>query len=345
MPRIDSEKLARITALFLEAAGAPVEIAQGVAGVMLRADLAGHHTHGFRMMLDYVSQISQGIIDPAKRPTVKSHTETRVLVDGQHGFGHVTAQLLVEEVAERTKASGVAVGAAINCNHVGRVGEWAEYGASLGCITFVVVGDAGPTTAPYGGAEGRWGTNPIAFAAPTDSESPMLLDFATSAVATGKVAEAHAVKRPIPEGWVLGQDGRTSTNAIDLFRGGVLLPFGGHKGSALGLMVQMLTTNLTGEYTIEPSRSEMLLIGIDPGVFIERGDFKAATGATLDRVRTTRPAEGFREVLAPGDPEQRAKASQKRRGVRIEREWMDTILRTAAELDLDPNEIAQIMAA
>ncbi len=343
MPRFDPERIARIAARVLEAAGAPTEIAEGVAGALIRSDLAGHHSHGVRMLPDYVGQIGEGIIDPAQRPMVKLATGARVLVDGQCGFGQAAAQLLVEEVAGKAESTGVAIGAAIRCNHVGRVGEWAEYGASLGCITFIAIGDASATTAPFGGAEGRWGTNPLGFAAPTGEGPPMLLDFATSAVAAGKVAEVRAAKRPVPAGWILDREGRPSTEAADLFRGGVLLPFGGHKGSALGLMVQLMTANLTGEYTTEPSRSEMLMIGIDPAVFGPREKFEEATRATLDRVRNTRPAEGFRAVLAPGDPEQRAKTSQRRRGVLIDWTGWQAVLDAADEVEIEPAEIKELV--
>ena len=158
------------------------------------------------------------------------------------------------------------------------MGEWVELAAASDIIAIMTVG--GPSdivTAPFGGAETALSTNPIAAGVPAGSRDPMILDYATSAQAVGKIRIAQARGLQMPENSILDSDGNPSTDPDDFFDGGLLLAFGGHKGYALSILVDALGSGLTGsEQTDRYHKLGAVLIGIDPGVFRPRDEYGAA---------------------------------------------------------------------
>ncbi|MBM4438248.1 MAG: Ldh family oxidoreductase, partial [Actinobacteria bacterium] len=181
---------AAVTRIFV-AAGAPSDIAAKVAGWLVNSDLSGHTSHGVGFVPSYVESMRTGAVVPAERPQILAETATTLLLDGRCGFGLLAADLLVRTLADKARAIRLAMGGIVRANHIGRLGEWAELGAELGVLLFLTYGHEGRLVAPYGGAEGRFGTNPIAFGAPTGDGAPIALDIATSVVAGGKLRVAQ----------------------------------------------------------------------------------------------------------------------------------------------------------
>ena len=141
----------------------------------------------------------------------------------------------------------------------------------------------------------------------------MILDFATSAQAVGKIRIAQARGAPLPENSILDSEGNPSTDPNAFFDGGLLVPFGGHKGSALSILIDALGSGLTGaELTDRYNKLGVILIGIDPAVFRPRDEYGAAVDGLFDRVTRVQTAPGFDEVLIPGEPERRSRAEQHR---------------------------------
>jgi uncharacterized oxidoreductase len=173
------------------------------------------------------------------------------------------------------------------------------------------------------------------------------MDFATSAVAYGKLVLARDAGAEIPVGQILDKQGRPSTNPEDLWDGGVMLPFGGHKGYGLCLMAEILGSNLTGavERTIPASRMGVFGLAIDPDAFGVGEGYFEATQATLGRVRNTRPAAGFTEVLVPGDPERRCRRAAAHGVIELADTTWGLLLDTAAELGLDPADLTRMAAS
>src|SRR5918911_5007858 len=218
-----------------------------------------------------------------------------------------------EPVARRVGIAG-----AVRCNHIGRVGEYSEMAAQSGVVAFVTTGGfggRGGRAAPFGGREGVLGTNPLSFGFPGRQGTAMLVDFATTAVAAGKIQVARAKGEPLPPGAILDRDGNPTTNAEDFYQGGVMLPFGGHKGYSLALVVELLGRVMTGADDFAEGerggavygRSGALVVAIDPGIFRDRDAFARGVDETLARVRAVPPAPGFDEVMVPGDPETRTR--------------------------------------
>ncbi len=324
------------------AAGSPTEIADAVARSLVLADLSGHPSHGVMRIPDYVTYIDEGLVDPGVRPSINHVKANAVFVDGHWGFGQITAADAVAEVVKLAKASGIAMAGMMNCNHVGRVGEWAELAAESDVLAIMVVG--GPSdivTAPFGGAETALSTNPMAAGVPAGSRDPMILDFATSAQAVGKIRIAQARGQPMPENSILDSSGNPTTDPDDFFDGGLLLPFGGHKGSALSILIDALGSGMTGsELTDRYHKLGAILIGIDPAVFRPRDEYGAAVDGLFDRVTGVRSAPGFDEVLIPGEPERRARAEQRSTGIEVAPATLQTLLDTAEKLGIDAGALS-----
>ena len=337
MPQFTSSVLEQYGRDVFTAAGSPPDIADAVARSLVLADLSGHPSHGVMRIPDYVSYIDEGLVDPRVRPSVRQATANAVFVDGHWGFGQITAAEAVAEVVKLAKASGIAMAGMMNCNHVGRVGEWVELAAASDVIAIMTVG--GPSdivTAPFGGAETALSTNPIAAGVPAGSRDPMILDYATSAQAVGKIRIAQARGLQMPENSILDSDGNPSTDPDDFFDGGLLLAFGGHKGYALSILVDALGSGLTGsELTDRYHKLGAVLIGIDPGVFRPRDEYGAAVDGLFDRITGVEPAPGFSEVLIPGEPERRARSEQLATGVEVAPATLQTLLDTAEKLGVD----------
>ena len=189
--------------------------------------------------------------------------------------------------------------------------------------------------APFGGAKGALGTNAIAWAMPrAEGRPPILLDYATSSVAQGKLQVARAKGEPVPPGSIIDAEGRPTTDVQDFFAGGLLLPFAGHKGYALGVVVQLLAVGLSGgERANGGGRGSCLtVLAIDPAAFRPPQEFVGYVEMIAERLKGIPPASGFSEVLVPGEPEARTREARSRAGIPLpERTW-EAIEATAREL-------------
>ena len=202
------------------------------------------------------------------------------------------------------------MGGIINGRHIGRLGEWGELAADLGVLLYISLGSAsGWMAATFGAAEGRLGTNPIAFGAPGLDGDSFVMDFATSAAAEGKIRVARDSGKSVPEGWIRDADGRATTDPNDFYDGGTMLTFGEHKGSAIAIMTTLFSvvTASAGEDIGEGA--SVFAFAIDPNAFGRGDETRALIQHQLDRVRSAAPAPGFSDVQVPGDFERRSRAA------------------------------------
>jgi uncharacterized oxidoreductase len=185
------------------------------------------------------------------------------------------------------------------------------------------------------------GTNPIAAALPIGNELPIVLDFATSAVAEGKVRVARNRGKSIPEGWILNNAGLPSTNPADLYDGGMLLPAATHKGYALSLLVEFMAGLLTGGGTpVLPGYTPgngVLFIVLNIAAFRSPSGYESDSQAVAQRVKATKPAPGFDQVLLPGEPEQRMAATRSVEGIQIDEATWKLLTEDAAALNVPVN--------
>ncbi|HEX2033843.1 MAG TPA: Ldh family oxidoreductase [Chloroflexota bacterium] len=333
------------------ALGTPEDIAAEVAGHLVRANLAGHDSHGAMRILQYASMIADGWLRPAARPSVVRRRGATVLVDAAEGFGQFSTSFALEQAIALAAEQGAGVAAVRRSHHIGRLGDYTERAARRGYVAQVTVGAAGPGVggaAPFGGAARFLGTNPWSLAVPTPGE-PVVADFATTVVAEGKVRVARAKGEALPPGCIVDSSGHPSTDPAAFYAGGMLLPAGGHKGYALSLGAALIG-GLAAIGESEPSvagaaarpRSEgngerlggVLLLVIDPGAFGDPAEYLAATGRVTAALKRVPPAPGTAEVLLPGEPEVRSRAQREREGISLPQETWDALTRLAATHDL-----------
>ncbi len=259
MPIIQADRLARIGAALLTAAGASHEEADAVAVGCVNANLAGHDSHGVIAIPTYIDRIKAGHIVPGAKWTIVQESPTTTVIDGNWGFGfHVNSKAMALTI-EKAKTANVAACTVFRQSHVGRLAAYPMMAMREGMIGLAAA-DSGRSpkfVAPFGGREARLGTNPISIAVPSDLEAPFYLDMATSAVAAGKIALATARGEEIPTGWIIDAEGRQTTDPRQFRKGGALLPLGGtegYKGSGLAAMVEVLCGLLTGlGFGVEPT--------------------------------------------------------------------------------------------
>jgi len=261
------------------------------------------------------------------------------LVDGKWAFGQVSCQYTTQVVIQKAKRAGMAAAGIVRCNHSGRLGEYSLMAAREQLIGVVMVrGMARPgAMAPHGGSARVFGTNPISFAIPAGKLPPVLVDFATAAVAAGKIDVARARGTSLPPGSILDKAGRPSINPQDFYDGGILLPAGGHKGYGLALVADLLAGQLMSAEVYEGSRSTQgtFIMAIDIEPFRPRAEFGKAVDQRLKLIKAIPPAAGFSEVLIPGEPEYRARAERERNGIEVPQAIWKKLVDTASELGVD----------
>ena len=204
MPTLKKEVLHAVTAAIFRATGAPDDLAVQVADVLIDNHLAGHDSHGILRIPEYVQNVRAGEIVPAARPRVIEESATSALVSGNWAFGQVTGVFAADLATEKAKRERVAVLSVVQAGHTGRLAAFTERAARRDVAMFMAIGTVNkPTTAPYGGSAAVLGTNPISFSIPNPAGAPVTLDFATSAIAAGKIKAAKAKHERLPPDAIL----------------------------------------------------------------------------------------------------------------------------------------------
>jgi uncharacterized oxidoreductase len=279
----------------------------------------------------YVNWIRAGKLFPNARPKVIQDRGAVIVVDGQFGLGQPVARETIHMAIERAKQIGIACVALRNSCHIGRIGTYGEQCADAGLISMHHVNVVGgpPTVAPFGGREARMLTNPYCCAVPRKGGEHIVLDFATSAVAMGKLRVAYLNGDAAPAGVLVDAEGRPTTDLSTFYRAearSLLLPFGLHKGGGMQILCEILGGALAGQWTMQPASARtygaainnMLSVVIDPDAFGGREAYETEAEAMLDYIRATAPAEGVDRVRLPGDPERESMAKRSAEGIPVD---------------------------
>ncbi len=296
-------------------AGSSEHEARLTADHLVGANLAGHDSHGVGMVMPYVRSLQANELQLNQKLSIITDTDTLLVVDGNRGIGQSMAFQTMNLAIERAKKNGVVIVGLKNTHHLGRVGHWAEQAiaANLASIHFTNVVSR-PLVAPHGGRQSRFGTNPLTIGLPRRDAPPILLDFATSAIAVGKVRVAYNRKGPAPAGTLIDHDGNATTNPTVMFEEplGALLTAAGHKGYALAMVCDLLGSALFGGVTPQPSRlripglyNNMLAIVFDPARFGAGEHFEQETRAFIDYVQSAKRVDADAPIEVPGDAERR----------------------------------------
>ncbi len=317
---VDADSLRTFAENLFLAAGTPPDIAEPVAEIVIRADLSGHPSHGVFRIIGYMSALERGHLVADARPELLNEKPGAASVDGKRGWGHYAARWSMDLAITKAKETGIACVSLRNYSHIGRLGEYVEQAAAAGCIGIITLGEGGRgvgPAAPFGGTETRLLTNPFTVGAPTGDDTPFVSDFATTVVANGKIRVAREEGRDLPPGAIVDSNHAPSVDPDDWFDDGQSVIFGGHKGYALSLATCLLG-GLTGNF--EPERARMhgvFLAAIDIAAFLPTDVYAENARAFLNGVTDNPPADGFDEVLAPGEPEHRSRAEKLANGIDV----------------------------
>jgi LDH2 family malate/lactate/ureidoglycolate dehydrogenase len=316
--------LERVAHDILRGAGSPEAEAALVAQRLLKSNLSGHDSHGIIRIPRYMGWVRDGTIRPGQRVDFLRDNGSTAVLTGHRGYGQVVATEAMQVAVQRAREHRLVAVGVTDLTHIGRLADYAVLAAAAGMIgmVFTSTGGFSRLVAPFGGAERRMSTNPMAVAFPSDRAEPIVFDFASSAYAEGKFrvfSEGHV---PTPPGILIDAAGAPSTDADDLYGGGAILPLGGeqgYKGYLLNFMMEVLGGLLTGGGFVGKEEKPVfnncsLLIVLDVTAFRELPAFKAELEGLIAYLKASRAAPGG-EVLYPGEKEARSEARRRAEGV------------------------------
>lgn len=343
--RVQADHLHVTVAAIFEKLGVPSDDAALAADVLVTTDLRGVESHGVSNMLrQYVHRYRTGEMNPRPDWTIERETPGTATIDGDGGHGIIQGPRAMQLAIEKARNVGVGTVVIRNSGHLGAAGYHAMLAAEQDMIG-VAMTAAGLHVLPTFGAAPRLGTNPIALAAPARHQPFLLFDVATSAIANNKVRLAERLGTDMEPGWISDAEGTPMMEQHPLPERGTfhLLPLGGtrqlgsHKGYGFGLMVEVLSTLLTGALPmmLDPtSGAKHFLAAWNIAAFTDVEQFKDTMDAMLRTLRETPPAPGEERVLYPGLPEHDAERERRATGIPLHPEvvaWFNAI---CADLDL-----------
>jgi uncharacterized oxidoreductase len=344
MPKFSAETLEQITCEVFRAAGTPEEDARTMAQLMVWANLVGHDSHGVIHIPRYVDQIKQGLIIPGTEVEILTETPSAAMIDGHWNFGHVVAKKGIELAIEKARQTTIACVSLAHLNHIGRVGAYPTIAAQAGMagIACCSSGGAGRVVVPFGGRAGRMATNPIAMAFPSRLEGPILLDFASSVSAAGKIRVYRNRGQQLPEGWIVDKEGNATTDPSDFYADGALLPLGvgqGYKGYALAFLVEILSGILSRDGYAKEGATRFsngsFMIVIDIATFVPVETLMEEIADMTRFLKTSPPVTDGEEVLYPGEKEAKTEQERRAKGIEIEDETWRQIKTVIQEYGLE----------
>ncbi|WP_326539520.1 malate/lactate/ureidoglycolate dehydrogenase [Pseudorhodoferax sp.] len=344
---VDAGPLQAMVQAIVEKGGSlPLEAGQ-VAHNLVEANLTGHDSHGVGMLPRYVDNLLAGGLKANQHLQVASDHGSLLTLDGQAGYGQVMGLEAMALGIARAQQHGVAVLGLANSHHIGRIGAWAEQCLAAGLVSIHFVNVISePIVAPFGGSDGRFVTNPMCVGVPMQGAEPLVLDFATSRIAMGKVRVAHNMGKAVAPGTLIDAAGAPSTDPGVMFREphGALLPFGEHKGYGLAVACEILAGALTGGSTLHGPASPHAIINnmfsviVDPARLGGAQRLAEQARAFAEWVLASPPAPGH-EVMLPGEPERRWRRQRTAGGIPIDTATWAQLMQAGGKLGLQANTL------
>ncbi len=306
--------------------GTPTDEAEICADVLIASDVRGIESHGVGRLKYYYDRIKAGVQNTHTEFEIVQESETTAVVDGHHGMGHVIAHRAMRLAMDKARRYGLGAVAVRNGTHFGIAGYYPLMAAQEGMVGFTFT-NARPAISPTFGTEPMLGTNPIAFAAPSDMDFPFSFDGATAISQRGKIEVAARAEKPVPEGWVIDAEGQPLTDPAAIMAGldkatAALLPLGGagelfagYKGYDLATMVEILSASLCGGvfmkdllgYAPDGSRRPYMLghffLAIDVEHFLPLDVSRQITGGIMRALQASRKAPGEERIYVGGEKE------------------------------------------
>jgi uncharacterized oxidoreductase len=349
MPNFTEQDLRRLTNVIVRRMGSNAEEAERVTDHLVRANLAGHDSHGVGMLPAYIRLLREQLLMPNQTLETVLDFGALLVFDAKLGFGANMATEAVRHAMSRARELGTCVLGLRNSAHIGRIGTYGEQATQAGMafIAYVNVADHHDVSAPWGCAEPRLGTNPFVTAVP-GSDGPVLLDFATTTIAAGKARVARNKESNVPDGCMLDAQGLPTNDPRPFIddRIGALTTFGQHKGSGLAVMCEIMASAVAGGQPAGAPRrggivNSMFAVLVDLDRLRGSGQVQAGVEATLAHIRSSRTAPGFAEIQMPGEPERHSAEARRASGIPVDDRTWTQILEAAAALGLTARDLQQ----
>lgn len=355
--RVPVERLRAFAQATFEGVGVAPSDAAIAADVLLASDLRGIESHGVSRLKMYYDWIKKGIISPRVRFEVVRDGPTTAVVDGHTSLGHPIAHRAMELAIAKARTYGLGAVAVRNSSHYGIAGYYALMAVEAGMVGMAFT-NARPSVAPTFGVEPMLGTNPIAFACPTDEPFPFVFDAATSITQRGKIEVLAREGKPTPAGWVIDREGKLATDTAAILQGipkelYALLPLGGageemggHKGYGLATMVEILCAGFSSgaflwalsgmekDGTPRPHRLAHFFLALSIDHFVPVEEFKRTAGGILRELRGAAKAPGADRIYTAGEKSHARAERIRREGVPVTPSLQNELRLIAGELGI-----------
>lgn len=340
--RVDVDTLETFTRTAFMAMGVPEDEARMCTRGLIESELRTlpGQGQGVRRLPTYHQRIKNGWIQPAAPYEILKESPALALVDAHNGLGSVVAQKSMRLAVEKAKISGVGTVIVRNSTHYGSSAVPARLALESDCIG-VAFTNAGPEMAPWGGIDGRVGTNPWGIVAPTDGDFPVVLDIAITTAGKGMMRWHEREGKPMPLDWAITPDGY-ETDDPSAAMAGALLGIGGHKGYGLAMLTDVLTGVIAGGgYGVKPYADPAhqdvshTFIALDIAWFMPVEEFKQRMSAFVAEVKSSRVRPGFDEVLVPGEVDYRREMQYRINGAQLDSAVFDELAELAATLGIE----------
>ena len=348
MKTLKPARLTTFVAAVMQAGGSEAREAETIARRLVDANCVGHDSHGVIRVGKYLEWVREGWLRPNQAPSLIVDTDALAIVDGNRGFGQVIGEFAAKLGIAKAAKSGIAMIGLRNCGHLGRVGDWAEMAAADGLVSLHFLNTSGAQrVAPFGGSDRRLSTNPISVGIPLDDADPVILDVTTSMVAEGKLMVAMNKGERVPEGWIIDGEGAPTTDPKAFYDGGALLTVGGHKGSGLSIVTDLLAGAVSTGRSSDPDdpvlRNNMLSIYIAPRVYAPDGWVTAEARRFVDWVKASPPMKAGEPVLAPGDVERRTREARRKNGVPLDDKTLADLFAAAQSVGIEESRAVAML--
>jgi LDH2 family malate/lactate/ureidoglycolate dehydrogenase len=329
-----------------EKMGVPSDHAFLAADTLVQADLWGHQSHGMLRLAWYLARLKSGAMRSETQTELIKDAKSIAILDGHHGLGQVIAKKAVEEAVTRARAHGVGVVSVRNSNHFGTCMYFTRMCAKQGMIA-ILMSNAGPNMAPWGGMKKKIGTNPISIAVPGGAHGPVVMDMANSGVARGKIYLAEKQGKDIPLGWALDAEGKPTSNPRKAIEG-LILPMAGHKGYVFGVMIDILSGVLSGSGFLEQvhgpydpihlSQAGHFLVALDVSNFQPLDEFEQLIDQYIKSLKDVPLAYGHEKVYFPGEMENDLDQVHRKSGLVLATETLVSLSEIANEFEMKDYE-------
>lgn len=343
--RLDPTRLQQLATDVYQSIGVPEQDAQLAADTLVQADLWGHQSHGLLRLGWYVARLKSGAMKAVTQTSLTVDAGAICVMDGHDGIGQVITRQAVDQAVARAKLHGVGVVSIRNSNHFGTCMYYTRIAAEQGCV-MLLMSNAGPNMAPWGGLKKKIGTNPWSIAVPGGDYGPIVMDMANSGVARGKIYLANNRNEEIPPHWAVDAAGRPTTDPKAALEG-FILPMAGHKGYVMGVMVDILSGVLSGSQFLDKvhgpydpvnrSGAGHLMVALNVAAFQPLSEFHQKIDQYVRSLKDVPLAAGHEQVFYPGELEKQADAENRARGLALPADTVADVVRVAREAGVNSN--------